>query len=399
MPERIAIVGDLALSESKLSFPASLDFKRIIVNLEGPLLDHGAKSKGAVKAGPHVFNSLGFGDERLADLSSWIFSAANNHMMDFGESGYLQTLACINEHNSTLIGVGSDLQSSRSDHIIQIDGVFISLISCSQKTFRVSTPQGPGIAEVGDWVFEKISENVKKGLETIVFHHGGTEDFSLPSPGIVERYRSWIDAGARLIVGTHPHVVQPFEKYKRGEIFYGLGNFAVEPSKWQSSDGRNQVSLMLTVEVVEGKLQVSSRFITCEVPINSKTVAVRPVEGQDVRSFLKSMHPILNNPLLHAKVWQEYSVEIYRKFYRRQIIIATFSELVFHFLPKSARIRFGFLNRPFLFDLIAWDDNREVIEQSLGMKHGHIIDIRDKGSRKIWRQIKAMEELVWFAEN
>lgn len=76
-----------------------------------------------------------------------------------------------------------------------------------------------------DRLISNLSELKKSTDFLIVYFHGGTERIYIPPDYITETAHRMVDAGAGLVIGHHPHVLQPIEKYKGVNIIYSLGNF------------------------------------------------------------------------------------------------------------------------------------------------------------------------------
>src|SRR5690606_26373205 len=81
---------------------------------------------------------------------------------------------------------------------------------------------------------QKAKENADY---VILIVHGGHEYNNIPSPETVKRYRFFVDAGANIVIGHHPHHYSGYEKYKNGLVFYSLGNFLFDSGK-SSIDNR-----------------------------------------------------------------------------------------------------------------------------------------------------------------
>ena len=76
-------------------------------------------------------------------------------------------------------------------------------------------------------VIDQIRFYKSKGYLVILISHAGVEFIPTPPPYIKEIYKNFVNEGADLVVGHHPHVPQGFEIYKNAAIFYSIGNFTV----------------------------------------------------------------------------------------------------------------------------------------------------------------------------
>lgn len=143
-----------------------------------------------------------------------IVSLANNHSKDYGEQGRTDTIAALEKAEV-------DWGDNEKPIILEKSGVKIALL-CT--TFYYSGYE----SNIITWIKE-----IKKEVDfIIIYYHGGTERQHVPDSWRVSASKKMIDAGADLIVGNHPHVLQPAEEYKGGYIIHSLGNFVFGGSKY-----------------------------------------------------------------------------------------------------------------------------------------------------------------------
>lgn len=134
-------------------------------------------------------------------------SLANNHLGDYGSEGKKDTIATVEN---------AGLQYGLNDRTFYYEknGFKIAVI-CH------------GLW--GEWQADSIISRIKKAEQNsdyqIVFYHGGTEKLHNPEQWKQRASKKLVDAGADLVIGNHPHVLQPREVYNGVEIIYSLGNF------------------------------------------------------------------------------------------------------------------------------------------------------------------------------
>ncbi len=198
-----AVVGeDYAYPLSNVSsWFAKDDFT--LVNLEGPLTEGGTP---ADKTFPFR------GDPKLVQVltegSVEAVSIANNHSMDFGQAGYDSTRNTLKNAGIAFGGDGDSIlvETQRGLKI----GVFFV-------AFNVDT----------DYMARSIAQLREQGAEIVIASfHWGTEGSYRHTYGQELYAHSAIDAGADVVFGHHPHVLQEIETYENGLIFYSLGNFS-----------------------------------------------------------------------------------------------------------------------------------------------------------------------------
>lgn len=302
------LVGDYVGFSQKISFDPSLDDKLVLGNLEGPWCDINGKGRPR-KAGPRVWNN------HLVKGPKWIFTLANNHMMDFGEEGLIETKKRLQERDIPFVGAGN-LQEAQRPIIIEESGKKIGILSCAELQFGMAGENRVGIAPLGIWLFDAIRKLKEKVDVVIVSCHIAVEMIPVPSPQLRDFYRSLIDAGATIIHGHHAHVPQGWESYKDGYIFYGLGNFLVSPKAWAGS--KNTLwSLTANVDFSSDKPVVS----VCPARIvdegdNNASVVLDP---DFAKEYCETLSGIFNDEACYRGVWQELAVKTYHELYENNL--------------------------------------------------------------------------------
>jgi len=195
------------------------------VNLEAPFSDHGpAVDRGMVfKAEPEMIAAL-----ELAGVD--VVSTANNHARDCGRHGVAFTLDWLCKHGIAAVGSGASAEAAHGGAILARNGLRFGFLGY---TFDQSNGNHPDLDErVVLMDLARLRQDVAAMLTradvTIVSMHAGFEYAARPNRQQMEFARAAIDAGARVVVGHHPHVVQPRERYGRGVIFYSLGNLVFD---------------------------------------------------------------------------------------------------------------------------------------------------------------------------
>jgi len=198
-------------------------------NLESPFHGEGSPIEGEM-----VFGADPVTIEGLKYAGFDVVSLANNHFGDQGWVGMYFTLAHLDENGIEYIGAGKSESQAREPKIIERNRVKFALLGYSdiQSAIRkgyAATITRPGFAVLTkDNLIRDIQIAKKQAHIVIVSIHWGTEYEELPT----ERQKAFaylaIDSGALLVIGHHPHIVQPSERYKDGYIFYSLGNFVFD---------------------------------------------------------------------------------------------------------------------------------------------------------------------------
>jgi poly-gamma-glutamate synthesis protein (capsule biosynthesis protein) len=166
----------------------------------------------------------------LAEAGIDVVSLGNNHAMDFGAVGLEDTLAALDAAGIAHSGAGMNEAEARRPAILDVNGVKIAFLSYNavlEATF--ATAGSPGVARA---TLENIQTDVTaaRGIAdaVVVSIHAGTEYTDAPTEEQRSLARGAIEAGATLLIGHHPHVLQGSEVYGNGVILYSLGNFVFD---------------------------------------------------------------------------------------------------------------------------------------------------------------------------
>lgn len=220
--------GGRALLSSVAGEVAAADVA--IGNLEGPLAEGGARAKGK--------DTTLLGDPRAVEgLKSAGFDVvglANNHTLDYGASALSSTLTGLDRAGIRHAGAGTDETSAyRAATFVTPQGVRVAVLSYSH-VVPLGFPavrSHPGIAR-SRFRMDRVARDIKKARSShdlvVIMLHWGTEYKEKPSSEQREDAHTAIDAGADLVVGHHPHVIQGIETYKGRPIAYSLGDFVFD---------------------------------------------------------------------------------------------------------------------------------------------------------------------------
>ncbi len=380
------LVGDWAPGAKQLSTPSVFDGLAVI-NLEGPVLPASHGLAPSSKAGPVLCSATLPKSE-----CGVVFTLANNHMMDFGLLGLEATVLTIKAMRYRSVGAGKDLSKARSAIVVKDRGLRIGIIACCEAQFGVARRTQGGTAEFGPWVYDRIRELRKTVDAVIVSVHAAVEDSPWPSPYIRDLYRSFINAGASVVHGHHAHVPQGYEAYSDGMIFYGMGNFAVDPDKW-----RNYPNGMwsLAAEIDFDVKPVRWRQLTIEIRHQPGSDAIAIEESNDEERaghnrYLEICNRPFDDPELFDALWQEVAL---RAYYHHGAEYMRFSGP-----PPSGRrvqaraglsmLKGALLNRStpsfrlrqndylLWYHMIACESHRQMLATALGVLAGEIEDLR-----------------------
>ncbi|WP_225413899.1 CapA family protein [Stigmatella hybrida] len=283
-----------------------------LVNLECPFTDGGEKlpKNFNFRARPELVQTLLAGSVDVVSL-------ANNHMMDYGPQGLLDTLATLDAARIPYFGAGRTLAEARRPALVTVGGVrFAFLGYFFLGTRNIEPPQvyatesTPGVAgHFSDiTVMERmLREDIlaaKAQADVVLpYFHWGREGTFEPEPYQLQLARVAIEAGASGVLGSHPHVLQGMELYQGAPVVYSLGNF-VFGGNWNPREKRS--ALFQARFTPEG--YVSSEIFPLrtdrypEVPI--QPVIVTGPEAESVLRLLATSSEKLPRMLPELEPWR-----------------------------------------------------------------------------------------------
>jgi len=178
-----------------------------LVNLENTLSDRALTPRDKGEGTAYWFKSRTANTEILTSSGVEAVSLVNNHTHDYGNKGFQDTVKAVE-------AAGLAYGTESNTVLYEKDG------------FRVAVICAGLWSEGGVW---PIINRLKAAAETsdfqIVFYHGGKEGIHKPEAWKIRASRKLVDAGADVVLGGHPHVLQPMEDYNGADIVYSLGNF------------------------------------------------------------------------------------------------------------------------------------------------------------------------------
>jgi poly-gamma-glutamate capsule biosynthesis protein CapA/YwtB (metallophosphatase superfamily) len=194
----------------------------VLGNLEGPLAQKAQKQNRnfSYRVRPTVATSL-----LRAGIN--VLTLANNHLVDCGREGVVETLEALAVAGVTPLGAAANEQAAHEPVIREAGGLRIGLLGYYWNRRCAATANLPGSAMGG---FEEIETDIRKLRNqvdrVVVTFHWGRPYKPEASPRARAKALFAIDCGAHAVIGHHPHIIQAFEIYRRCPIFYSIGNFA-----------------------------------------------------------------------------------------------------------------------------------------------------------------------------
>ena len=250
-----------------------------VVNLETAVTTGGAQvaKQFVFRTPPSAFAALRAGGVDVASM-------ANNHGMDFGESGLRDSLAAAKRYRFPVIGIGLDAKQAYRPFRRTINGQRIAVIGATQVlddeliSAWTAGPHKPGLASAKD--VPRLLQAVQAARRTsdtvVVFLHWGVELAQCPSDDQRTLAKQLVTAGADVVVGGHAHRVQGAGHLGHALVDYGLGNFV-----WYGTTELSTQTGVLLV-TVDGRRVSGYRW----EPARIVDATPRPLAGAERRSAI-----------------------------------------------------------------------------------------------------------------
>ena len=203
----------------------------------------------------------------LQEMGVDMVTLANNHALDFGVEALLDTCTTLDDAGILRVGAGADLEEAKRLQTVELQGKTIGFLGATRVIPGYEWNAGastPGMFTTYDpsLLLQEIQAAKKICDYVVVYVHWGVEKSTIPSDYQRTMGRQYIDAGADLVIGAHPHVLQEIEYYQGKPIVYSLGNFVFGSSIPQT--------MLLEVTLTEAEdsgaqspLEAELRMIPC----------------------------------------------------------------------------------------------------------------------------------------
>lgn len=234
------------------------------------------------------------------------YTLANNHVMDYCDKGMMDTIAFLRENDKYYCGAGINKYEALQPAIISLNGIRVALLTFNR--FNVATRKSAGTAPEDISFIEKQIRKLKDdGCFVIVYPHWNYQWIDYPAPDERKKGYRMIDAGADIVVGAHPHIVQGYEIYKGKMIYHSLGNFVFRNTKYTKNIVQFGQSFVLSV-LINDDFSYSVNIL----PTFTNNDGVRIMESNEKEMFLQHLneisHVLLDNQALRKHFYESAKV-------------------------------------------------------------------------------------------
>ena len=234
---------------------------------------------------------------KTANVSMWqqlgadIVGLANNHCFDYGEDAFLDTLSTLQGANIPYVGAGKNLEEAMQPQFFLVGGMKIGYVACTRAEKYILTPEAgetsPGVLRCYDpeLAVQAIQTASEQCDYLVVYVHWGTEGSTVLEQAQTDLATRFTEAGADLIVGTHPHILQGAGWRQDTPVLYSLGNF------WFNMETLDSALLKVTVSE-PGAAGATVQLLPC-IQTGGRVSLLE--EDADRQRVLNSLNDVMEN--------------------------------------------------------------------------------------------------------
>jgi poly-gamma-glutamate synthesis protein (capsule biosynthesis protein) len=169
--------------------------------------------------------------EVLKTLGVDVVTLANNHIFDYGEAAFYDTLDTLDGAGIAHMGAGRNLEEAMTPVYKQVDGKTVAFVAASRAEKNILTPEAsgtsPGILRCYNTArFKEVIQEAKQNADFVIAYvHWGTEYSAWTEAVQRSSGREYLESGADVVIGAHSHCLQGMEYYNGKPILYSLGNY------------------------------------------------------------------------------------------------------------------------------------------------------------------------------
>lgn len=275
--EQYFISGDVRhlFGDEMLSFLSAADFR--CFNLETPLTE---STDTALYPGPWL-RAKPQTVHALAELRPSLLTLGNNHILDQGEQGCLDTLRTLEEAGIPYTGAGRNRDEAQKPFVLPTPEGTLGIYNCTEYEFAAAAPEHAGADPYDPLCSFDAVRDLKQACDAVVvLFHGGKEFYRYPSPLLRRICRKFAECGADLVICQHSHCIGCAEDYLGARLVYGQGNFLFD----RKENEYKKTGMFVTCRLEAGRL-LSVEY----VPFVKQGECVRPADGETAARILREM--------------------------------------------------------------------------------------------------------------
>jgi poly-gamma-glutamate synthesis protein (capsule biosynthesis protein) len=280
----------------------SADFS--IANLECPLIEEAAPIP---KTGPH------FGEPAeclngIKQAGLKCLSLANNHILDHGPAGLLNTLRACKKAGIETVGAGADIHEASRMLVKTINGLRLGVISMAEHEFSIAGKTRAGANPLDLIEFVRTVKSEWENFDFLIVLYHGAHEFQAVTPRVQKTCRFFVEMGADVVVVQHPHDLGGFEAYQGGHIIYGQGALLMDEALYRDLESFHRGVLVKLALAAEAPVKMELIPFAQSAPLPGAR-KLSAADGSSLLAELERKSRILRDPDALAAQWREFCRE------------------------------------------------------------------------------------------
>ena len=192
----------------------------VVANLEVPITEAGPVREDKrynFRTSPEI---LGLFDGRF------VLGLANNHILDYGERGLVETIESLDECGIPHAGAGRNLKEAGQPALVDVDGLRLAVLSAADARWQAASEASAGVFPARPGLLrERVRDAQAYADEVVVSIHAGIEFVPVPSPMQLKLADMCLEEGVRVVSFHHSHCIGGVQRERRGVVFFATGNY------------------------------------------------------------------------------------------------------------------------------------------------------------------------------
>jgi gamma-polyglutamate biosynthesis protein CapA len=275
-----------------------------------------------------------------------VLNLANNHIMQHGRSAVLETVELLGQHEIGFIGIEDQGTAIDNFLVRSTNGIRVGFLGYNFRPLQYFFDPPMYVEGTTERVETEIERHRSEVDWLVVSLHWGEEFVDRPSAEQVHQARRFVDAGADVILGHHPHVVQGVEQYRGRVIAYSLGDFIFD--LWQP---RLRETVILRVDL-EDRRELRYEITPARINRHWQPEILDGPAARQARARLEGLSRLIDPRRSQAdylglatternrfrrEMWRQYATHLHR--YRPRDLYANARRIIRARMPRAGRKR------------------------------------------------------------
>lgn len=267
----------------------------VFANLENAVLKENVKDYTEEKNSIHLYSTYE-GLQSMLDAGVNMVGCANNHMADYERDPIPELIEYFQSHDVLYNGIGLNRDDAAKCTVTEVNGIRIAFLAINDKYQNgVAGKSKEGVLTTAYSAYNRLIQEAQNETDLqIVYFHLGEENTPFVSEEEKNLLHRIVDAGADIVIGSHPHVLHEIEYYKDSIIFYSAGNFIFDQG---DTYARDTMMAQFTInQQGEGSIEIIPMRLNDGIPSETKNPFYRSrIRNELCKNLDKSQYRVDEN--------------------------------------------------------------------------------------------------------